>query len=187
MLSGALFRQQTLQAALSLLLGGFFNSAGDGPDVTGRILDPCGAVAPELVLERHEDRCPCSDGALEDLIDVLDIEVEHDRRASVILWRAARGARPFTFDHHHGRPDRDRCMTDLSVRPGSSETIFGAKSCLAEFDLRHRVSAEQPRNDDLDPIGDPFVLFCHAGLPSISVLTFRVVCRGALRAPPLAL
>src|SRR6266545_5919337 len=75
------------------------------PYMPGRIHDPRDTISPELVLGWQENLCSTGDRSLDCPIYVLDIPEEHDRRASVWCWRAARQRRPFTFDHEHRRTD----------------------------------------------------------------------------------
>jgi hypothetical protein len=61
------------QTRLSFLLRCLFDTRGDGPDVPRWIHDPCGAVAPELVGQGHENLGPCGNRAIHGFVDVLDI------------------------------------------------------------------------------------------------------------------
>src|SRR6266540_3565874 len=76
------------QAPLPLILRRLLDARRDRPHVPRRIHDPRGAVAPELIRQRHESPGACRYGALHGFVDVLDIDIEHHRRTAVRQWCA---------------------------------------------------------------------------------------------------
>src|SRR5258705_2169607 len=83
-----------------------FDTGGDGPYMPGRIENPPGAIAPELVLDRKQDLRPGGHRPLYHRVHVFDIDVDHHRRAAVRQRPTARNGWPLPFDHDHGAADR---------------------------------------------------------------------------------
>jgi hypothetical protein len=54
-------------------------AGSDVPDMTGRVLQSAGAIAPPLVFHREYQYGARRDGPLEDLIDIVDIEIKMHR------------------------------------------------------------------------------------------------------------
>src|ERR1051325_5340426 len=85
-----LFFQNGGPTVRALLAGRLLDPGGNRPNMPGRVHNPSGPVAPELVLGLDKELGPSADGALDRGVDVLDIDEDHDGRAA-IRHRSAAG------------------------------------------------------------------------------------------------
>src|SRR2546430_3084409 len=89
--------------------------------------DPSHSVSPELVLNWVQNLCACADCPLHDLVHIVDVNKDSNRRAAIKLRRARGETRPFRFDHNHFTADGDRKSTRLN---SSHSQISYAVFCL---------------------------------------------------------
>ena len=66
-------------SAGSFISRSLFDSTGDGPYMSSRINHRRDAISPELVLERNQNLRSVRDGSINRLIDVFDVNEEHNR------------------------------------------------------------------------------------------------------------
>ncbi|TMA30854.1 MAG: hypothetical protein E6J79_20890 [Deltaproteobacteria bacterium] len=111
------------------------------------------AVAPEHVLDRHEDLGARLDGLGERLVDVGDVE-EQQRRLRRLLERIVQ--------HDNRVADLELGVHDLSARPRHAHPFLRAESLLAEVDGLDRVGLIQGGRDGVVALRDRPHLLRHA-------------------------
>jgi hypothetical protein len=119
-----------------------------GVDDSGR------PVTPELILDGEKDRRAHSDGSVDSLIDVRNVNEDDHRRAPVSSWCAAgRYLRERRLQHEERAIDAHGYVNGRPIRPGPSHLLDSAKRHLAEVCLSFRALADQHRKHRLHTLG----------------------------------
>ena len=99
-----------------------------------RIGEAAGAVAVEFVFEGMEHPCPGRNGFVEDGINVWNINVNHDRRATDGLRAESAHGCNFVGQHDGRAIDGDFGVADGAIWARESKAFNGIEDIFIEFD-----------------------------------------------------
>jgi hypothetical protein len=121
------------------------------------IEDPCGPVAPELILRRDEDVCAHGDCTIDGLIHVGYVHEYNYGRTPVTAGHAAGDhIRELGLDYEERPVDAHRDMDWRAIRTWSTHLLDCAKRCRAEVHLRLGTLADQHGEYSLHALWDRF-------------------------------
>jgi hypothetical protein len=109
--------------------------------MSGWIHDPSDAVAPELILHGDQHLGAARNGPVHGLVDILDVNKNHYRRAAVERRRTAGLIRPLGLNHDHGGANRQQCVRWLAIRTRAAAEVEGSKGIGAKLDGCSDVTA----------------------------------------------
>src|SRR3954468_20323937 len=110
-----------------------------------RVLELAVAIAPELVGNRHGDLRAGLDRARDETVDVVDVQVNGDRRALERL-RPERAPLWHLIGQHYGRVSNAHGgMHELAIGPRHPRGLLRAESQLVEIDRLGRAGTDEMR------------------------------------------
>src|SRR5207245_3440965 len=150
-------RKRGLSLGLLLRLA-HLDDRGDRPDVAERILQLPVPLAPELVLEWHGGRCTRGEGLVPELVDILRVHVQIERRPPGRVGRFRVATRELVRHHHERVADLDHRVHERAVRHPLAGDLLRAERFLVELDrlrcsvdYKVRRDGSHPRWDRGDP------------------------------------
>src|SRR2546423_12163263 len=133
---------------------------GKRPFVAEGILEFAVTVAPEHFLDWHHSLGSGSDGALENFVNVGQVEVNGDGRSVKLLGRAAAEFGKLIAEHEEGIADFEFGVHNgLAIGTGHTTDLFGAEDVFVKVDSRRGVADVQVRGDGMKTVRNWFC--CH--------------------------
>src|SRR5437867_2912816 len=127
---------------------------GDAPAMAERILELPRTIAVELVLDRPQRGGTFLDGAVEDVIHVLDVNTDGHRRAAHGLGAAVFHVRELVGEHDQRVADLELGMADLAAGCAHAHALPRAEHGSIEVDRIARAIDGEVRCDFRVALGD---------------------------------
>ena len=157
-------RYRACAAPANLLDRQIFLVGGDEPAIPERVVDPTDPVTVNLIGHRSDELCLSRHRARHRGVDILDIEMYRDRRATDGL-RAERLQLGVLVGQHDARiADLDLGVMDLAAGILHPHDLFGAERLLVEGDGVACATQDQIGRHAVIAFRDRFYRGSHVGL-----------------------
>lgn len=145
-----------LHAFFHVFGGDVFDVGGDAPEVSEGVLDEAGAVAVELVLDGLEEFGSVGGGALDDFVDIGEVDVEADGAAADGGGAGVSGAHAGVLvgEHNAGGADLELGVADFAVGAGHAHDFGGAEDVLVVVDGAGGSIDDEVRGDGVVVLGN---------------------------------